>query len=134
MENDVKVGGAVEDTLVHGPGRVKRGLLWLESGAAREMGLSLDRLMNRAVVGPTWEVEAFNLAYSPTCAIGYASDRWAPRYYNVHEENGPEWMEDHGFFIDYNSDDSSDVMAAYGVLTDEWRTQLRALVDERRPA
>jgi hypothetical protein len=133
MENDVKVSGALEDTLVHGPGRVKQGLLWLESGAAREMGLSLDRLMNRAVVGPVWEVEAFNLAFSPTCAIGYASTRSASRYHNICEEKGAEWMADHGFFVD-SDDEKANIWAAYEALTEEWRTQLRALIDERRPA
>lgn len=134
MENDVKVDGAVEDTLIHGPGRVKRGLLWLESEAAKEMGLSLDRLMERALVGPAWEVEAFNLAFSPTCAIGYASTRSTSRYYNICEEKGSEWMADNGFYVDSDDDERANIWAAYEVLTNEWRTQLRALLDERRPA
>jgi hypothetical protein len=135
MENDVKVSGALEDTLVHGPGRVKRGLLWLESEAAKEMGLSLDRLMERAVVGPFWEVEAFNLAYSPTCAIGYASPRWAPKFHNICEEKGAEWMADHGFYVvDSDDEKKANIWAAYEALTEEWRTQLRAVLDERRPA
>jgi len=133
MENDVKVSGALEDTLVHGPGRVKQGLLWLESEVAREMGLSLDRLMERAVVGPAWEVQAFNLAFTPTCAIGYASQRSTSHYGNISEVKGSEWMADHGFYVD-SDDEKANIWAAYEALTDEWRTQLRALLNERRPA
>lgn len=124
MRNDIVPNPAVEDALVLGPGRVKRGLLWLESEEAEKFGLSLDRLIERAVLNPQASTE-FNLSYSPTCAIGYASERrsW---YYNVHDEKGVEWMEDHGFYVQTPCD-----ATPYEILTREWRTQLRALAEER---
>lgn len=123
MRNDIVPNPAVEDALVLGPGRVKRGLLWLESEEAEKFGLSLERLIERAVLNPQTSTE-FNLSHSPTCAIGYASERrsW---YYNVHDEKEAEWMEDHGFYVQTCDP------TPYEILTEEWRTQLRALAEER---
>jgi hypothetical protein len=42
-------------------------------------------------------------------------------------------MADHGFYVD-SGDEKANIWAAYEALTDEWRTQLRALINERRPA
>lgn len=123
MRNDIVPNPAVEDALILGPGRVKRGLLWLESEEAEKFGLSLDRLIERAVLNPQTSKD-FNLSYSPTCAIGYASEG-RPYYYDVHSDKGAEWMEDNGFYVQ-----DCDPLP-YEILTREWRTQLRALAEER---
>jgi hypothetical protein len=132
MENDVKVGGAVEDTLVHGPGRVKRGLLWLGSEEAERLGLSLDSLIEYALLNPETS-EDFDLSYHATCALGYARED-DNAYADVYSQKGTWWLREHGFLAGGPCASHLDRYKAYEVLTNEWRTQLQALADERRPA
>jgi hypothetical protein len=127
MENDLK---ALEDVLIHGPGHVKRGLLWLGSEEAREMGLSLDSLIYNALVDPE-NSEDFDLSFCNTCALGYAGD---DGFADVSDQKGTDWLREHGFVVGDPFVSPLDQSRAYEALTDEWRTQLRALADERRPA
>lgn len=128
MENDLK---ALEDVLIHGPGRVKRGLLWLESEEARKLDLSLESLIHNALVDPETS-EEFDLSFYNTCALGYARDD-CDAYADVYCQKGDWWMREHGFLADDPPASYLDRHRAYEVLTNEWRTQLQALADERRP-
>ena len=129
----------VEEAVVFGTGRVKQGLIWLSSEEASKLGLSLEQL-TASVVHNRADSEDFYLGDSGTCALGYAGD-WTS-YAHVRTQKGNDWLVDHGFllsskgFVDFPAD--SDFIeyalhsrAAYAVLTEEWRTQLKALASER---
>lgn len=121
---------ATEETLVHATSRVKAGLLWLGTEEAEKMGLSLERLVERATRSSGNLSEEFDLAEISTCAIGYASkypDQ--SQYMNVVQAKGNDWVIDHGFYAPYYGV-HGDQCRAYDILTDEWRQQLQALNDE----
>jgi hypothetical protein len=130
MENETQlVSVGMEDTIINGPGRAKHGLLWLKSKEAEEMGLSLDDLIHEAIVNPV-SAEAFDLAHGETCALGYAGD--PDSYYEVQDIKGHDWVVEHGFGLRSNQfAHLTEQIAAYQVLTEQWRTQLQAEADER---
>lgn len=140
------VGPMTENVLLHSPGRVKAGLRWLQSEEAEKMGLSLERLIERAVKHDE-SAKYFDLSNPRTCAIGYASPNMSSNHYDeVEQAHGEVWVGEHGFWVDpgpgvmekchcgcgetvehFDEDDSN---AAYSALTNEWRQQLQALADE----
>ena len=127
MDNDITqaLPPVVEDVVLHGPGRVKRGLQWLRTKEAEEMGLSLERLIENAVINPQTSAK-FNVMIPVTCALGYAGGQgaWSRVAYNM----GYQWTEDNAFSIPLAP--LGEQTDAYAVLTQEWRTQLQALADE----
>ncbi len=125
MDNDLSIDPDLEDVLIHGPGRVKQGLLWLGSEEAKVMGLSLNLLIEQAVVNPETSAE-FDLGHSEQCAIGYATERGRSMYYDIQGTKGVSWTAQHGFCVK-----GAGGSHLYASLTDEWRTQLQALADER---
>jgi len=128
MENDVK---AMEDVFLYGPGRVKQGLLWLRSEEAERLGLSLSNLIEYALLNPETAVD-FDLSFCDKCALGYAGEDGFTRTYY---EKGAQWLSDHGFLVGPGVPvPEVSTQSAYEALTNEWRTQLQAIVDERRPA
>ena len=131
MEIDQDKGTLLEQTLVFGPGRVKQGLIWLQSDKAKELGLSLEQLV-ASVVHNEGHSQHFDLSAAGTCAIGFAGD-WTS-YGRVRGQMGEPWLREHGFLIPGPVEDyvyqRQDVHSAYGALTEEWRTQLQALADE----
>jgi hypothetical protein len=132
MENETvkPLSTGVEKTLLFAPGRVKQGLLWLQSEDADRLGLSLDRLIDRAILNSD-ESEEFNVMCGGTCALGYASQTYNG-YYEIGAEKHTWWMHEHGFALEADLYDSYDsYVDAYWALTNEWRTQLQALADER---
>ncbi len=116
----------VEEVLLHGPGRVKQGLLWLKGDKAKEFGLSLEQLIARAVKNENGLASDFRLDNAERCAIGYAGDWYS--YGQVSQELGTDWLIEHGFLLGPLSREGAG--DAYTALTDEWRTQLQALADE----
>jgi hypothetical protein len=129
MENDLKIGNIVEDVLLFGSGRVKQGLLWLESEEAERLGLSLDSLIEYALLNPETS-EDFDLSYHATCALGYAREDDCA-YADVYCQKGTWWLREHGFLAGDPSASHLDQDRAYQALTDEWRTQLQAVAKER---
>lgn len=134
-ENDVEGGPGpiTEEVLLHGPGRVKAGLLWLKGIEAKAMGLSLERLVER-VAGESKNLsERFDLSHAQVCAIGFASQYMTSRSYaEVIDAHGLEWITDHGFAIGVSAyrHTGEDVGNAYRALTGEWRRQLQVLAEE----
>ena len=132
MEIDQDKGSLLEQTLVLGPGRVKQGLIWLQSDKAKELGLSLEQLVV-SVVHNERHSQYFDLSAADTCAIGFAGD-WTS-YGVVKGQMGEAWLREHGFLIPGLVEDyfcqRRDIHSAYGALTEEWRTQLQALADEQ---
>ena len=128
---------ALAETQLFGAARVKRGLIWLGTKEARDLGLSLDLLIEQAVKDRA-TAEQFDLMLPEKCALGYATVRGGygtgstrSRYYQVVDTMGIEWATEHGFQIE--GDGGLTVRAgepAYRVLTEEWRRQLQALAEE----
>lgn len=116
-----------EEVLLHGPGRVKQGLVWLQSDKAKELGLSLEQLVT-GVVHDQIRSEYFDLTAADTCALGYAGTFTS--YAQVKEQMGSEWLVEHGFVLNSGEESWAPIIRAYEALTEEWRTQLEALANE----
>ncbi len=124
-------GPAVEDALLLSPGRVKQGLLWLGTKEAKQMGLSLEHLIEQAVKNPS-SAKYFSLISPARCALGYAS-LGSSGYYRVQDVKGEAWVKEHGFLagLEDTGAEPEDLRASYKVLTEEWRQQLQAYANEQ---